>query len=99
LPEDGKISAMSTKQGIFYLLKPCGDSIAINRTIEVIGDGDEPFVVLVIDRDYQYDPSSQSQTIVFRETYDLINDATAAAEVQVSVSLANGFLHNRMGMI
>jgi hypothetical protein len=88
---------MSTKQGIFYLLKPCGDSIAINRTIKVIGDG--PFVVLVTDRDYQYDPSGQSQTIVYRETYDLIDDATAAAEVRVNVSLADGFLHNQMGMI
>ncbi len=64
-----------------------------------MGDGDGPFVVLVTDRDYQYDPSGQSQTIVFRETYGSINDATAAAEVQVNVSLADGFLHNRMGMI
>jgi hypothetical protein len=56
---------MSTDPTIFYLLKPAGDSIAINRTIKVIGEGDAPFVVLVTDRDYQADPSGQSQTIVF----------------------------------
>ena len=81
------------------MLKPSRDSIAINRTIKVIGDGDGPFVVLVTDRDYQYDPTGQSQTIVFRETYELIEDATAAAEEQVNVSLADDFLHNRMDMI
>ena len=81
-----------------YLLKPSGDSIAINRTSKVIGD-DGPFVVLVTDRDYQDDPSGQSQTIVFRESCDSIDDATAEAEIQVTLSLADGFIHNRMTMI
>jgi hypothetical protein len=85
---------MSTSPRIFYLLKPSGDSIAINRTIKIIGDGDEHFVVLVTDRDYQDDPSGQSQTIVFRESYDSIDDATAEAEIQVNLSLADGFLRN-----
>ncbi len=90
---------MSMNPRIFHLLKPSGDSIAINRTIKVIGDGDGPFVVLVTDRDYQADPSGQSQTIVFRESYDSIHNATAEAEIQVDLSLADDFLHNRMTMI
>ena len=98
--ENGKISAMSTADpSTFYLLKPSGDSIAINRTIKVIGDGDGPFVVQVTDRDYQADPTGQSLTIVFRESYDSIDDATAEVEIQVDLSLADDFVHNRMDMI
>ena len=66
---------MSTNPHTVYMLKPSGNSIAINRTIAVIGEGDGPFVVLVTDRDYQDDPSGQTQTIVFRESYGSINDA------------------------
>jgi len=84
---------------VFYLLKPSGDSIAINRTVKIIGDEKGPFVVLVTDRDYQADPSGQSQTIVFRESYESVDDATAEAEIQVNLSLADGFLHNRMSMV
>jgi hypothetical protein len=82
-----------------YLLKPSGDgdSIEINRTIKVIGDGDGPFDVLVAERDYLDDPSGQTQTIVFRQRYDLIDDATAAAEKQVELSLRDGFLRNEPG--
>jgi hypothetical protein len=45
---------MSTSPRAIYLLKPSGDgdSIDINRTIKVIGDGDGPFDVLVTERDY-----------------------------------------------
>jgi hypothetical protein len=90
---------MSTSPRAIYLLKPSGDgeSIAINRTIKVIGDGDGPFVVLVTERDYLDDPSGQTQTIVFRQRYDLIDDATAAAEKQVEWSLRDGFLRNEPG--
>jgi hypothetical protein len=81
LSERSEISAMSTNSKPVYMLRPSGDSIAINRTVKIIGDGDGPFVVLVTDRDYQDDPTGQSQTIVFRESYALIDDA--AAEVGI----------------
>ena len=81
------------------MLKLSGDSIATNRTIKIIGDDDVPIVVLVTDRDYQDDPTGQSQTIVFRESYALIDDATAEAERQINLSLTDGFTHNQMTMI
>jgi hypothetical protein len=92
---------MSTSPRAIYLLKPSGggDSIVINRTVKVIGDGDGPFVVLVTDRDYVDDPSGQTQTIVFRQSYDSIDNATAAEQKQVELSLADGFVHNTIGMI
>jgi hypothetical protein len=88
-----------TSPGVFYLIKPAGDSIAINRTVKIIGDGDGPSIVLVTERDYLDDPSGETQTIVFRQNCDSIDDATAVAEKQVNLSLADGFLHNKMGMI
>jgi hypothetical protein len=81
------------------MLKPSGDSIAINRTIAVIGEDDGPFIVLVTDRDYQDDPSGQTQTIVFRESYSSINDARSEIDRQVALSLKENFIHNRMTMI
>lgn len=90
---------MSTDPRTVYMLKPAGDAIAINRTITVIGEGDGPFVVSVTDRDYLADPSGQTVTIVFRESYDSIDAATAEAKVQVDLSLADSFLHNRMSML
>lgn len=90
---------MSMDSKPVYMLKLSEDSIAINRTIKTIGDGDGPFVVLATDRDYQYDPTGQSQTIVFRESYALIDDATAEAERQVHLSLTDGFIYNQMTMI
>jgi hypothetical protein len=93
----GRIFAMTSPR-VFYRIKPAGDSIAINRTVKIIGDGDGPFVVLVTERDYLDDPSGETQTLVFRQNCDSI-DATAVAEKQVELSLADGFLHNKMGMI
>jgi hypothetical protein len=90
---------MSTNPRTFYLLKPSGDSIAINRTIKVIGDDEGPYVVLVTDRDYQADPGGQSQTIVFRESYVSMDDATVEAERQVHLSLTDEFIHNQMTII
>jgi hypothetical protein len=90
---------MSTNSHTVYMLKPSGDSIAINRTIAVIGEGNGPFVVLVTDRDYQDDPSGQAQTIVFRESYSSINDARSEMDRQVALSLKEDFIHNRMTMI
>ena len=82
------------------MLKPgAGDSPTINRTIMVIGDGGGPFTVSVTDRDYQADPSGQSQTIVFRESYDSIDRAEREMERQVELSLAEGLIHNRMTMV
>lgn len=81
------------------MLKPSGDSIAINRTIAVIGEDEGPFIVLVTDRDYQDDPSGQTQTIVFRESYSSINDARSEIDRQVALSLKENFIHNRMTMI
>ncbi len=81
------------------MLKSSGESIAINRTIKVIGDGDGPFIVLVADRDHLADPSGQSQTIVFRESYDSIDDARREVGRQVELSLAEDFIHNRMTMM
>ena len=45
------------------------------------------------------DPSGETQTILFRQNCDSIDDATAVAEKQVNLSLTDGFLHNKMGMI
>lgn len=81
----------------FYLMKIAGGSIAVNRTITVISDGS--FVVLVTDRDYIADPSGESQTTVFREPYDSIDAAAAEVDVQVNLSLAHGFVHNRMSEV
>ncbi|HKF49878.1 MAG TPA: hypothetical protein VKB38_21125 [Terracidiphilus sp.] len=94
-----KIHAMSTNSLTVYMLKPSGDSIAINRTIAVIGEDEGPYVVLVTDRDYEYDPSGQNQTIVFRESYSSINDARCEMDKQVTLSLKEDFIHNRMSMI
>jgi hypothetical protein len=90
---------MSTNPHAVYMLKPSGNSIAINRTIAIIGEGDGPLVVLVSDRDYQDDPSGQTQTIVFRESYASINDARSEMDRQVELSLREDFIHNRMTMI
>ena len=90
---------MSTNPHTVYMLKPSGNSIAINRTIAIIGEGNGPFVVLVTDRDYQDDPSGQTQTIVFRESYGSINDARSEIDRQVALSLKEDFIHNRMAMI
>jgi hypothetical protein len=81
------------------MLKPSGNSIALNRTIAIIGEGDGPFVVLVTDRDYQDDPSGQTQTIAFRERYGSISGATSEMDRQVALSLKEDFIHNRMTMI
>ena len=81
------------------MLKPSGNSITINRTIAIIGEGDGPFIVLVTDRDYQDDPSGQTQTIVFRENYGSINDARSEMDRQAALSLKEDFIHNRMTMI
>jgi hypothetical protein len=90
---------MSTSPHTVYMLKPSGNSIAINRTIAIIGEGDGPFVVLVTDRDYQDDPSGQTQTIVFRESYGSLNGARTEMDRQVALSLEEDFIHNRMTMI
>jgi hypothetical protein len=84
---------MSTSPRPFHLSKLSGEEIVLNRTIKVIiGDAERPFVVLVTDRDYLDDPGGQTQTIVFRESYDSVDDATAEAKIQVNLSLADGFL-------
>jgi hypothetical protein len=90
---------MSTNPHAVYMLKPSGNSIAINRSIAIIGEGDGPFVVLVTDRDYQDDPSGQTQTIVFREGCGSISDARSEMDRQVALSLKEDFIHNRMTMI
>lgn len=57
-----------------------------------------PFVVLVTDRDYQYGPSGQDQTIVFRQSYDFIDVAMAEVDKQINLSSAEGFIRNQMGV-
>jgi hypothetical protein len=78
----------------FYLMKFAGGSIAANRTITVTGDG--PFAVIVTDRDYISDITGGSVTTVFREPYDSIDAAVSEAEVQLNLSLLDGFVPNRM---
>jgi hypothetical protein len=75
------------------MLKHSEDRIVRNRTITIIGD-QKPFVVLATDRDYEDDPTGQSQTIVFRGTYDSIDDAEREMESQRELALTEGFVLN-----
>ena len=78
------------------MLKPGEDrkSILVNRTLKIIGQDDGKFLVSVTDRDYQYDPSGQTQDIVFREAFASLPEAKAELEKQIDLSLAAGLIHN-----
>ena len=78
------------------MLKPGEDgaSILVNRTLAIIGQEDGKFLVLVTDRDYQYDPSGQKQDIVHREAFAALQEAKAELEKQINLSLAAGLIHN-----
>jgi len=71
-------------------------SILVNRTLAIIHQDDGTFLVLVTDRDYQYDPSGQKQDVVFREAYPSVEEAQSELEKQISLSLADGLIHNEI---
>jgi hypothetical protein len=81
-----------------YMLKPDEEreSILVNRTLEILDQDDGAFLVLVTDRDYQYDPGGQKQDVVFRETYASAEAAKSELEKQISLSLADGLIHNKL---
>jgi hypothetical protein len=79
-----------------YLYKLAEGSIVSNRTISIIGEDDGSFIVQVTDRDYQYDPTGQAQTIGPRERYDSIDKAKEAAQKQFDDSIGDGFLENKI---
>jgi hypothetical protein len=87
---------MATIPAPAYMLKPGEDgaSILVNRTLAIIGQEDGKFLVLVTDRDYQYDPSGQKQDIVHREAFAALQEAKAELEKQINLSLAAGLIHN-----
>ena len=87
---------MATIPAPVYMLKPGEDrvSILVNRTLTIIGQDDEKFLVSVTDRDYQYDPSGAKQDIVFREAFASLPEANAELEKQINLSLAAGLIHN-----
>jgi hypothetical protein len=91
-----KCSFMATIPAPVYMLKPGEDRVSIlaNRTLAIIGQDDGTFLVLVTDRDYQYDPSGEKQDIVYREAFASLQDAKAELEKQISLSLAAGLIHN-----
>ena len=78
------------------MLKPCEDrvSIAVNRTLAIIGQDDGRFLVLVTDRDYQYDPGGEKQDIVYREEFAALQEAKVELEKQIKLSLEAGLIHN-----
>lgn len=81
-----------------YMLKPGEDreSILVNRTLAIIGQDDGMFIVLVTDRDYDYDPSGQKQDVVFREAFASLDEAKSELEKQISLSLSSGLIHNKL---
>jgi hypothetical protein len=70
-----------------------GEATVRTRMIKIIGD-QTPFVVSVTDLDFEDDPTGRSETIVFRESYDSIDDAERAKERQFELSLAEGYILN-----
>ncbi len=92
---------MTTTPKHVYLLKPAIDGDgppAINRTISILGDG--PFTISVTDLDYGYYPRGQKKTVLFkREGYASIQEADAEVEIQTNLSLEEGLIRNRYGMI
>ena len=89
---------MTTMPNPVYMLRPSEDrvSILVNRTLAVSVRDDGMFLVLVTDRDYQYDPSGQKQDVVFREAYGSLEEAKSELEKQISLSLADGLIHNML---
>jgi hypothetical protein len=89
---------MATIPAPVYMLKPGEDrvSIAVNRTLAIIGQEDGRFLVSVTDRDYQYDPGGQKQDIVYRETFAALQEAKKELEKQISLSLDAGLIHNNL---
>jgi len=87
---------MATIPAPVYMLKPCEDrvSIAVNRTLAIIGQDDGRFLVLVTDRDYQYDPGGEKQDIVYREEFAALQEAKVELEKQIKLSLEAGLIHN-----
>lgn len=87
---------MATIPAPVYMLKPGEDrvSILVNRTLAVIGQNDGRFLVLVTDRDYEYDPSGGKQDVVYREAFASLQEAKAELEKQINLSLAEGLIHN-----
>jgi hypothetical protein len=89
---------MATIPAAVYMLRPGEDreSILANRTHAIVGQDDGRFLVLVTDRDYQYDPSGQKQDIVYRETFAELAEAKKELEKQINLSLAAGLIHNEL---
>jgi hypothetical protein len=83
---------MSSHSRTLYMLKCGEDSLTVNRTIKLIGEG--PFVVLVTDRNYEVDPTGRSETVVSRNGYESIDDAVSELELQINLSIADHFIHN-----
>ena len=87
---------MVTEPSAIYMLKTArdGDALEIIRTIKVVHDDGENFIIMVTDRDYLDDPSGQTQTIVFRESRHSIDIAEAEMKKWVTSSLSDGFVQN-----
>lgn len=69
-------------------------SILANRTLTIISQDDGKFLVSVTDLNYRYDPSGGKQDIVFREVFASLPEAKAELEKQITLSLADGLIHN-----
>ncbi len=88
------MSAGDQNEIYMYRLSAAGDAIVVNRTLAIIADETGPFLVRVTDRNYQYDPSGEEQTIIFDKSFGSIADAEAGRDRQIRLSLNEGFLHN-----